>query len=547
VRDPDLSTDSFLTRAQAGRLAALLYLGSGAAALLSLPFPQPPGADREELLILTAIAVAVGVLCWIAPWGRLPRPATLVVVPPALSLIALGNVAGGSVPYSYSAFFVIVFVWIGLVHHRGMALAMAPLATLAYALPMPHVTSDPGAGYASTALVIPVCVLVGESLAWAGARFRRNQQALLHTEERFRLLVEAIDDYAIVMLDPDGLVVSWNAGARQINGYEADEIIGRPMATFHPLPDVRLGKAARLLEEAVAGGHVAYEGWHVRKDGSRFFASVVITALRDGGGGLRGFALIMRDATERREAEEAERRALEAVREVDADRRRLLSRLVRAQEEERRRVAADIHDDTVQVMSAVAMRLDLLHQQVHDPDLQRIVLESAVVVHASIERLRRMIFTLRPTSLDEEGLGAAVAAYVAEQDAIAAGPSVRIENRLVEELPGDLRILAYRVVQEALANAYKHAAASEIHVRLEPARGGVSIRVRDDGRGFTAGEPNPAGVGHIGLASMREHAHMAGGRCVVRSAPGSGTTVEAWLPLEWGAAPPSETMRGLAS
>jgi PAS domain S-box-containing protein len=547
VRVPVASTESFLSRAQAGRLAALLYLGSSAASILSLPFPQPAGADRWHLLIISAVALAIGVVAWFAPWGRWPRPATLALVPPALALIALGNVVGGSVPYTYSVFFVVVFVWIGVVHRRGWALAMAPLAALAYVLPLPHLTNDPGPGFASTALVVPVCVLVGESLAWAGARFRQQQTALLHTEERFRLLVEGIDDYAIVMLDPQGTIVSWNAGARQINGYESDEIVGRHLSTFHPVDDVRQGRPDRLLADAAASGHVAYEGWHVRADGSRFLANVHLTALRDENGDLRGFASITRDVTERRAAEDLERQTLEALRRVDGERRRLLSRLVRAQEDERRRVAADIHDDTVQVMSAVAMRLDLLHQQVTDDELRRIVLESAGVVHSSIERLRRMIFTLRPAALDEEGLAAAVGAYVAEQDAVAAGPSVRVENRLVDELPGDLRILAYRVVQEALANAYKHAGASHVHVCIEPTRGGVSIRVRDDGRGFAADGAHPTTAGHIGLAAMREHAQMAGGRCVVRSAPGWGTTVEAWFPLDWGVAPPTETTTGIAS
>jgi signal transduction histidine kinase len=210
-------------------------------------------------------------------------------------------------------------------------------------------------------------------------------------------------------------------------------------------------------------------------------------------------------------------------------------------------VAADIHDDTVQVMSAVAMRLDLLHQQVTDDELRRIVLESAGVVHSSIERLRRMIFTLRPAALDEEGLAAAVGAYVCRAGrgggrSLGAGgePSGR-------RAAGDLRILAYRVVQEALANAYKHAGASHVHVCIEPTRGGVSIRVRDDGRGFAADGAHPTTAGHIGLAAMREHAQMAGGRCVVRSAPGWGTTVEAWFPLDWGVAPPTETTTGIAS
>ena len=546
-RDPTPDAETFLSGAQAGRLAALLYLGSSAAEIASLPFPQAAGANRMQLLVLALVALALGGWCWLAPWSRWPRSATLALVPPALALIGLGNTLSGSIPFTYSVFFVVVFVWIGVSHRRGVAAAMSPLAALAYVLPLPLLTDDLAAGIGSAFLVVPVCVLVGESLAWAGVLFRRSQAALLHTEERFRLLVEGIDDYAIVMLDPEGLVVSWNAGAGHINGYEADEIIGRHFSAFHPLTDVRQGKPARLLAAASDLGHADDEGWRVRKDGSRFFANVLITALRDPDGSLRGFAKITRDVTERRQADEALRQSIEALQQSAAERRHLLSSLVRAREEERHRIAADIHDDTVQVMSAVAMRLDLLHQQLTEPDQQQIVRDSAVVVHASIERLRRLIFALRPAPLDEEGLAAAVAALVAEEEALEGRPAIRLENRLIDELPLDVRILAYRIVQEALRNVFRHAGASKVDISLEPAPGGVAIRVQDDGRGFPMNGARSSAAGHIGLATMREHAHMAGGRCVVRSAPGSGTTVDAWLPLEGGSPAQAEPSREIAS
>jgi PAS domain S-box-containing protein len=545
--DPPSDAETFLSGAQAGRLAALLYLGSSAAEIASLPFPQAAGANRPQLLLVALVGLAIGGWCWLAPWSRWPRSVTLALVPPALALIGLGNTLSGSIPYTYSVFFVVVFVWIGVSHRRGVAAAMSPLATLAYVLPLPLLTNDPAAGIGSAILVVPVCVLVGESLAWAGVRFRRSQAALLHTEERFRLLVEGVDDYAIVMLDPEGLVVSWNAGACRINGYEADEIIGRHFSAFHTLTDLRQGKSAWLLAVASDLGRTDDEGWRVRKDGSRYFAHVLLTALRDPEGSLRGFAKITRDITERRKADEALRQSVEALRQSDDDRRHLLSSLVRAQEEERHRVAADIHDDTLQVMSAVAMRLDMLHQQVTEPDLLRIARDSAVVVHASIERLRRLIFALRPAPLDEEGLAAAVAAFVAEEEVVEGRPAIRLENLLIDELPSDVRILAYRIVQEALINVFKHAEASEVRIRLEPAADGVAIRVRDDGRGFPTNGARQSSAGHIGLATMREHAHMAGGRCVVRSAPGSGTTVDAWLPLESGLAAQAEPFREIAS
>jgi PAS domain S-box-containing protein len=139
------------------------------------------------------------------------------------------------------------------------------------------------------------------------------QIELRHSEEQFRLLVDGVKDYAIFMLDQAGNVVSWNSGAEQIKGYRADEIIGRHFSCFYARDDIESEKPKRELESAAKDGRFEEEGWRLRKDGSRFWASVVITALRDEFGVLRGFAKVSRDITKRIEAEAAEkaRQALE--------------------------------------------------------------------------------------------------------------------------------------------------------------------------------------------------------------------------------------------
>ena len=140
-----------------------------------------------------------------------------------------------------------------------------------------------------------------------------TEEALRESEERFRLLVQGVKDYAIFMLDPTGHVVSWNEGAQRIKGYTAAEIIGRHFSTFYPAEDVASGKPKRELEIAVREGKYEEEGWRVRKDGSLFWASVLITAVRAGDGRLVGFAKVTRDLTERRAANE---RALADARRV---------------------------------------------------------------------------------------------------------------------------------------------------------------------------------------------------------------------------------------
>ena len=140
---------------------------------------------------------------------------------------------------------------------------------------------------------------------------KQAEEKLRLSEERFRLLVEQVHDYAIFMLDPQGRVATWNSGAEKIKGYTAEEIIGEHFSRFYPPDVIDRGWPAEELRLASAAGRIEDEGWRVRKDGSRFWANVVITALRDDSGALRGFAKVTRDLTARRQAEENTRRLLQ--------------------------------------------------------------------------------------------------------------------------------------------------------------------------------------------------------------------------------------------
>ncbi len=134
---------------------------------------------------------------------------------------------------------------------------------------------------------------------------KQAEEQLRESEERFRLLVEGVRDYAIFMLDSQGRVKSWNPGAERIKGYTAEEILGQHFSRFYTEEDIERGKPDHALGIAAAQGRFEDEGWRVRKDGSRFFANVIVTALRDENGRLRGFSKVTRDFTERKRAEEA--------------------------------------------------------------------------------------------------------------------------------------------------------------------------------------------------------------------------------------------------
>jgi rsbT co-antagonist protein RsbR len=126
----------------------------------------------------------------------------------------------------------------------------------------------------------------------------------LGTDDSFRLFVDSVKDYAIVMLDPDGQVVSWNPGAERIKGYRQEEIVGRHFSCFYPPEAIQRGLPEKELEAAAREGRFEDEGWRLRKDGEKFWASVVITPLRDKDGELRGFGKVTRDLTERKQTEE---------------------------------------------------------------------------------------------------------------------------------------------------------------------------------------------------------------------------------------------------
>ena len=135
------------------------------------------------------------------------------------------------------------------------------------------------------------------------------QEALKTSEERFRMLIEGVKDYAIFMLDADGRVMTWNNGAGRIKGYHTEEILGKHFSTFYQPEDIQADRPKQGLRRAVAEGRFEEEGWRLRKDGSRFWANVVITALKDRSGRLQGFAKVTRDITERKQAEEKLRRS----------------------------------------------------------------------------------------------------------------------------------------------------------------------------------------------------------------------------------------------
>jgi signal transduction histidine kinase len=221
--------------------------------------------------------------------------------------------------------------------------------------------------------------------------------------------------------------------------------------------------------------------------------------------------------------------SLEELRKTDEERRMLLGRVVSAAEEERQRIAGDIHDDSVQVITAVTMRLHLLARQLDDPTHVASLESLNQTVTMALARLRNLMFELRPPALDREGLAAALRQYLDRVDG-ESSTAYELEDGLRSEPSPEARVILFRIAQEALANVRKHARAQGVRIELSERDKGFLVRVRDDGVGFSIEGDAESPQGHLGLSAMRERAEMAGGWWRIESQPGAGTAVEFWVP-----------------
>jgi PAS domain S-box-containing protein len=221
---------------------------------------------------------------------------------------------------------------------------------------------------------------------------------------------------------------------------------------------------------------------------------------------------------------------IERLRQLDGQRQRLFSRLVDAQEEERRRIAAEIHDDPIQSMTAVLLRLGTLRLDHPELDGDGQLAEVMDTVGHAIEDLRGLMFDLRPYVLDRDGLVPALELFLSTRVAPYVDATCELVDRLPSEPPEAIRVVLFRIAQEALTNIRKHAGGTRVDVVVERRDDGYALSISDDGVGFDRAATPDSPEGHFGLTSMRERADGAGGWCRIESAVGQGTTVAAWVP-----------------
>jgi PAS domain S-box-containing protein len=360
---------------------------------------------------------------------------------------------------------------------------------------------------------------------------------LREAHETYRHLVEGIP--AILYIDAvDDPSTSLYVSPR------LEEVLGIPVDDWRADPASRLARMhaddrERVLEEhrhSNRTGDPFRTEYRMRAaDGRELWIRDEAVLVRDDDANPMFWRGIMLDVTERRLTEEKLRRSVAALHRTMDDRRRLLVRLESAQGEERRRIANDLHDDSVQVMTAAHLHAQELVERLEDPELRADAAALRDTLRDAVERLRHLLFELHPPSLDREGLAAALRSYGAGRG----GPAVVVDDALPSEPPADVRMLTFRIAQEAITNARKHAGAAEIRVSLEAGDGGLRLRVVDDGDGFDLSVVDDPDPGHIGLSGMIERAELAGGRLRIDSRRGGGTAIDVWLPLGAGDQPPA--------
>src|SRR5215469_5736634 len=333
-------------------------------------------------------------------------------------------------------------------------------------------------------------------------------------KSRFLQLFEHYPD-AMVIVDRTGQIHQANSQAEELFGYDHNKLRGESVHTLFP------GQSATLSLRPWSGDDTGRAGRHLDLVGSssdlrQFPADVNVIPIQT----ERGTASVMsiRDITEVQRAQF------------------VLDHLIRAQEEERGRIAADIHDDTIQVLAAANLRIQQLRNALNNPEELGILDKLETTLSMAMSHLRQLIFNLRPPSLEHGSVATALRGLLDDMQADV-GVSYQLDDRCTANLGQAARVLIYRSASEALANVRKHSRARHVRVQFRAAAGGCLVRIVDDGVGYSPAEVEQR-PGHAGLTLIRERAEIAGGWSRIESTPGSGTTVEFWVPNHGPQQPP---------
>jgi PAS domain S-box-containing protein len=357
-------------------------------------------------------------------------------------------------------------------------------------------------------------------------------------EKRFQILWDSLQDHAVLTLDPEGRVTSWNAGAERVTGYHDIEVMGQHFSRFYLEEDLDSGKPEQALLLAAAEGQYEEEGWRLRKDGSKFWANTVLTVLRDDGGRLIGFAEVSRDITERMLKQQTLQETQRDILESEQSLRRLSLHLLQSQDEERRRIGKDLQDNLGQYLSTLKMELESLQlpaKEERESNASDELARCINLVKASIEQFRTLSQSLYPPMLEDMGLRSAIPWYLetfTKHSGIKTTLQISPECR---RFSSDVELALFRVLQEALANVQRHSGSATADLQLLIRNGNVVLKVSDAGKGIPWEILGQADHGQlfaagVGLRGMNERMKQLRGRLDLTSSK-QGTTVIATIPI----------------
>ncbi len=343
-----------------------------------------------------------------------------------------------------------------------------------------------------------------------GARVRARTRQL----EQMAMIVAESDD-AIISTRPTGIVVSWNPAAEKLFGFTAEEMYGQ--STLRLTPEDRLDESRELTARVRLGERIQhFETIWMTKSGQQIEVSLSVVPLRNAAGEVTGTSAIVRDIS-------AEKRAERHL-------RQLSWRLLHLQDEERRRMARELHDSTAQTLAALAMNLSVLNQagaQLAPGKRETLLADSLALTQSVVRELRTQSYLLHPPLLDERGLSAALHWFV---EGFSARSEIAVDLYLdpnVGRLSETLETAIFRIVQESLTNVHRHSGSTTARIDVAEENGWITLAVRDRGRGLPAVPVEAVGVG---IAGMKERVLELGGRFDITSTA-EGTTVTAVLPM----------------
>jgi PAS domain S-box-containing protein len=367
--------------------------------------------------------------------------------------------------------------------------------------------------------------LVGVSVVARDISERKRAEEAL---ARLAAIVDSSED-AIIGKTLDTTIISWNHGAERIYGYTATEAIGQPIGML--LPPGSEDEVPAIMERIRRGEKVEhYETNRQRKDGTIIDVSVAVSPIKTPDGDVIGASAVARDVTERKQAESA-RAQIARLEQSQAAHRLLLERVFETQEQERRRIARELHDEAGQLLASLLVGLRTLDDATAIDDAKAQSRRLRAVAVKALDEVGRLARGLHSSVLDDHGLAVALQRYVAEYSTTHnIAVDLALDETDARNLSPAVQLAAFRVVQEALTNVVKHSGATAIRVRVARSANGLKTTIADNGRGFEADAVRTHSEAHLGLQSMRERAAILGGTLRVRSGA-RGTTIAVRVPL----------------